>query len=228
MMKRLAKWILWIFGILAGLILAFYILLYIYKIPVIIPIKEGKDLVFTNQYDEDALLMIPAAYTNEDGTIQGEYRIDGKIYGKPSRKERISLHPTKGIIISGSWHSDNGFQQTVLVKNGKARMHDDDRKRIRRALCNENKTGCELMIVESATPMTLSDFAKELSKIHAYDLIRLCKGIVQDMLHRSESRYRQLRIWLVWQNEIQQVGILQQGKADKLDLYQIISRKQRD
>ena len=80
-MKRLTKWILWIFGILAGLILAFYILLYIYKIPVIIPIKESKDLVFTNQYDEDALLMIPAAYTNEDGTIQGEYRIDGKIYG---------------------------------------------------------------------------------------------------------------------------------------------------
>ena len=75
MMKRLTKWILWIFGILAGLILVFYILLYIYKIPVIIPIKEGKDLVFMNQYDQDALLVIPAAYTNEDGTIQGEYRI---------------------------------------------------------------------------------------------------------------------------------------------------------
>ena len=94
---------------MAGLILAFYILLYIYKIPVIIPIKESKELVFMNQYDKDALMMIPAAYTNEDGTIQGEYRIDGKTYGTPSRKERISLHPTRGIIISGSWHSDNGF-----------------------------------------------------------------------------------------------------------------------
>ena len=160
-MKRLTKWILWVFGILAGLILAFYILLYIYKIPIIIPIKEGKDLVFTNQYDEDALLMIPAAYTNEDGTIQGEYRIDGKNYGTPSRKERISLHPTRGIIISGSWHSDNGFQQTVLV--------------IRRALCNESKDGCLLMIVESATPMTLSDFAKELSKI-CYTAVNLDTG----------------------------------------------------
>ena len=175
MMKRLTKWILWIFGISAGLILVFYILLYYYKIPIIIPIKEGTELYFTNQYDEDALLMIPAAYTNEDGTIQGEYRIDGKTYGTPSRKERISLHPTKGIIISGSWHSDNGFQQTVLVKNGKERMHDDSRKRIRRALCNESKDGCLLMIVESATPMTLSDFAKELSKI-CYTAVNLDAG----------------------------------------------------
>ena len=87
-MKRLTKWILWIFGISAGLILVFYILLYYYKIPIIIPIKESAELHFTNEYDKDALLMIPAAYTNEDGTIQGEYRIDGKIYGTPlARKE---------------------------------------------------------------------------------------------------------------------------------------------
>ena len=151
MMKRLTKWILWIFGISAGLILGIYILLYYYKIPIIIPIKESAELHFTNEYDKDALLMIPAAYTNEDGTIQGEYRIDGKIYGTPSRKERISLHPTKGIIISGSWHSDNGFQQT------------------------ESKDGCLLMIVESATPMTLSDFAKELSKI-CYTAVNLDTG----------------------------------------------------
>ena len=136
-MRRLTTWILWISGILGGLILVFYILLYCYKIPVIIPIKESKELIFTNQYDNDALLMIPAAYTNEDGTIQGEYRIDGKTYGTPSRKERISLHPTRGIVISGSWHSDR-------------------------------------------------------------------KGAVKDTLYRSETRYRQLRIWLVRENEIQQ------------------------
>ena len=28
---------------------------------------------------------------------------------------------------------------------------------------------------------------------------------------RSESRYRQLLIWLVWEKGIQQVGMLQQG-----------------
>ena len=174
-MKRLAKWILWIIGISAGVILLVSIISVDDDSLAIIPIKEGKYLIFTSQYDKDALLMIPAAYTNEDGTIQGEYRIDGKIYGTPSRKERISLHPVKGIVISGSWHSDNGFQQTVLVKNGKERMHDDNRKRIRRALCNESKDGCLLMIVESATPMTLSDFAKELSKI-CYTAVNLDTG----------------------------------------------------
>ena len=174
-MKRLAKWILWIFGISAGVILLVSIISVDDDSLAIIPIKEGKDLIFTNKYDKDALLMIPAAYTNEDGTIQGEYRIGGKIYGTPSRKERISLHPAKGIVISGSWHSGNGFQQTVLVKNGRARMHDDTRKRIRRALCNENSTGCSFMIVESAAPMTLSDFAKELSKI-CYTAVNLDTG----------------------------------------------------
>jgi len=174
-MKRLAKWILWIIGISAGVILLVSIISVDDDSLAIIPIKEGKYLIFTSQYDKDALLMIPAAYTNEDGTIQGEYRIDGKTYGTPSRKERISLHPVKGIVISGSWHSDNGFQQTVLVKNGRARMHDDSRKRIRRALCNESKDGCLLMIVESATPMTLSDFAKELSKI-CYTAVNLDTG----------------------------------------------------
>ena len=174
-MKRLAKWILWIIGISAGVILLVSIISVDDDSLAIIPIKEGKDLIFTNQYDKDALLMIPAAYTNEDGTIQGEYRIDGKTYGTPSRKERISLHPAKGIVISGSWHSGNGFQQTVLVKNGRARMHGDTRKRIRRALCNENSTGCSFMIVESATPMTLSDFAKELSKI-CYTAVNLDTG----------------------------------------------------
>ena len=117
MMKRLAKWILWIFGIAVCVILLDSVLSDKETLSVI-QIKESEKLHFTNQYDKNALLMIPAAYTNEDGTIQGEYRIDGKIYGTPSRKERISLHPTRGIIISGSWHSDNGFQQTVLVKNG--------------------------------------------------------------------------------------------------------------
>ena len=175
MLKHLMKWILRIFGISAGVILLVSIISVDDDSLAIIPIKEGKYLIFTSQYDKDALLMIPAAYTNEDGTIQGEYRIDGKIYGTPSRKERISLHPAKGIVISGSWHSDNGFQQTVLVKNGKERMHDDNRKRIRRALCNESKDGCLLMIVESATPMTLSDFAKELSKI-CYTAVNLDTG----------------------------------------------------
>ena len=131
----------------------------------VFPIEDSGRLRFTDQYDPEALLMIPAAYTGKDGKIEGEYRINGEVFGTPSRKERISLHPTRGIVISGSWHSGNGFQQTVLVKNGRPRMHEDARKRFRRALCNESKTGCSLMIVESSVPMTLSDFAQDLSNI---------------------------------------------------------------
>lgn len=54
MMKRLTKWILWIFVISAGLILGFYILLYYDNTSVIIPIKESVELYFTIQYDKDA------------------------------------------------------------------------------------------------------------------------------------------------------------------------------
>lgn len=77
--------------------------------------------------------------------------------------------------MSGCWRSGNGCQQAVLVKNGKVRMHQDTRQRIRRALCNENRTGCKLMIVESAIPMTLLDFVKELFRI-CYATVNLDTG----------------------------------------------------
>lgn len=169
MKKRLAKRIILVFVLTVSAVLL-YSAFSSKDALTVIHIKDSEKLHFTNKYDKSALL-----YTNEDGTLQGEYRIDGKIYGTPSRKERISLHPTRGIVISGSWHSDNGFQQTVLVKNGRARMHKDSRKRIRRALCNKNSTGCVLMVVESSRPMTLSDFATELSKI-CYTAVNLDTG----------------------------------------------------
>lgn len=70
------------------------------KDPFIIPIHTN-ELLFTTTFDSSATLLIPAAYTNEDGTIVGEYRIAGKTYGTPTRKERISLHPTKGLRRGG-------------------------------------------------------------------------------------------------------------------------------
>lgn len=124
-----------------------------------ITLIEDKPLTFTNKYDSKAVLLIPAAYTNSDGTIQGEYRIAGKTYGTPSRKERISLHPQKGLIISGKWQSDYGFQQTVLVKNGKIRLHDDSKKRFRRAFCVVDG---KLAILQSKIPQTLNDFSRSL------------------------------------------------------------------
>lgn len=116
---------------------------------------------FTDKYDSSATLLIPAAYTNEDGTIEGEYRIAGKTYGTPTRKERISLHPTKGLIISGRWQADYGFQQTVLIKNGKIRYHEDTRKAVRRALAMVNG---QLAIIQSCYPQTLNQFSESIHK----------------------------------------------------------------
>ena len=134
-----------------------------------------EDIKFTSEYNSDVNFCFPAAYTNSDGTIQGEYRINGITYGTPSRKERISIHPTKGLIINGQWRSDNGFQQTVLVKNGKARSHRDSKKRIRRALCNETSDSKSLLIVQSTYPMTLTEFAKELQH-YCYTAVNLDTG----------------------------------------------------
>lgn len=138
-----------------------------------IPISE--DVKFTTEVSSNTKLHIPAAYTNEDGSIQGEYRIDGVTYGTPSRKERISIHPTKGLIVGGQWYSNNGFQQTVLVKNGKPRLHNDSKKRIRRALCNETSDSKSLLIIQSNYPMTLSEFANELQH-YCYTAVNLDTG----------------------------------------------------
>ena len=127
------------------------------KEPLIIPIKGN--LQFTAIFDSSATLLIPAAYTLKDGTIEGEYRIAGKTFGTPTRKERISLHPTKGLIISGKWHSDYGFQQTVLIKNRKIRYHDDPHKRFRRALATVDG---QLCILQSCIPMTLNQFSESI------------------------------------------------------------------
>lgn len=128
--------------------------------PEIIPIEIG-EVHFTDKYNPEARLLIPAAYTGEDGTIEGEYRIDGKTYGTPVRKERISLHPVKGLVISGKWHSDYGFQQTVLVKNGRIRSHDDPHKAFRRAL---GTVDGQLCIFQSRIPMTLNRFSESIHK----------------------------------------------------------------
>lgn len=140
---------------------------------IIVPITE--EIFFSDKYITNAKLSIPAAYTNEDGSIQGEYRINGKTYGTPSRKERVSIHPVKGLVVSSQWHSDNGFQQTVLVKKGKARVYNDSKRRMRRALCNETSDSRSLMIIQSTYPMTLTEFAQELQH-YCYTAVNLDTG----------------------------------------------------
>jgi len=56
-MKQLTKWILWIFGIAACVIL-FNSVLSSKESLTVIQIKESEKLYFTNQYDKDALMML--------------------------------------------------------------------------------------------------------------------------------------------------------------------------
>ena len=135
---------------------------------------EGK-LVFTDKYDPDAKVCIPAAYTGTDGKIEGQYRINGVTKGGKGLKERVSLHPTKGIVISTQWQSANGFQQHVLVKDGKVRSFRDKRRFRRRALCNDASNPDSLFIIESKCRMTMNEFADILSK-HSTNAINLDMG----------------------------------------------------
>ena len=135
---------------------------------------EG-ELVFTDKFDPNAKVCIPAAYTGTDGKIEGLYRINGVSKGDKSLKERVSLHPTKGIVISTQWQSSNGFQQHVLVKNGNVRSFKDKRKFRRRALCNDASNPDSLFIIESKCRMTMNEFADILSK-HSTNAINLDMG----------------------------------------------------
>ena len=143
-------------------------------VPVTI-VSIPRDIKFTNEYDPDAYLCLPAAYTTVDGTIEGGYRVDGKTGGSKSLKEYVSLHPTKDLLIGNKWYSNNGFQQHVLVKNCKARRFKDTRKRYRRALCDECDGSASYLIIESTYPMRLSDFALEVSH-YCYNAVNLDMG----------------------------------------------------
>ena len=133
------------------------------------------DIHFTNEYNPDAYLCLPAAYTTACGEIEGQYRIDGTTQGEKTLKEYISIHPTYGLEIGPKWCSDNGSQQHVLVKNHNARHFKDTRKRYRRALCNKSKSTRSYLIIESTYPMTLTEFAEHVSR-HNYNAVNLDMG----------------------------------------------------
>ena len=139
----------------------------------IIPI-EGK-LGFTDAYIPDASVCIPAAYTGYHDDIVGEYRINGKTYGKQSLKERVSIHHQKGLLISREWLADTGFQQHVLVKNGKVRHFRDNRRFRRRALCCNKSNPSELFIIQTRDRMTMNEFSAEVAK-HSWNAVNLDMG----------------------------------------------------
>lgn len=132
-------------------------------------------LVFTDEYKPEATICIPAAYTDGDGKIVGQYRIKNKSYGSKYFKERVSLHPSKGLVISSEWTSANGFQQHVLVKNGKVKSFKDKRKFRRRALCSDDSKPGSYVIIESTRRMTMNEFSAEVAK-HSNNAVNLDMG----------------------------------------------------
>ncbi len=109
------------------------------------------DLKWSNTKPANAKMCLPAAFTDENGKVEGSYRIDGKSYQTNNRR-KVSFKGDS-FIISSSRQSDNGFQQLTLVYNKSVPIKEgrDLRKSKRRALC---KSKGETFILESDSRMT--------------------------------------------------------------------------
>lgn len=154
------------------IISALALCVYMSKRDIIVITPINGDLRFTDKYQPKASVCIPAAYTGKDGKIEGQYRINGVTRGSKTLKEYTSIHPETGLVISKEWKSGNGFQQHVLVKDGKVRSFKDKRRFRRRALCCNASDPGSLFIIESTRMMTMNEFAAEVSKhcTHAVNL----------------------------------------------------------
>lgn len=135
----------------------------------ILDLPKG-DLKWSTERPDKAKFCVPAAFTSESGTIEGEYRLNGEIYN-PNKRLKISIDDTT-FYVDKHWHTDNGFQQLVLVYNNRVKVFKDNRRYIRRALCKKNE---HVFLVESIIKMTLSEFAKECGKISS-DAVYLDMG----------------------------------------------------
>ena len=128
----------------------------------ILELPEG-ELAWTTERPKNAKMCIPAAFTDLSGNVEGEYRQEGVIHN-PNKRFKVSI--CKDIFfIDRQWHSDSGFQQLVLVKNGKPSTFRDSRIFVRRALCKKDK---HVFLVESRHRMTMTDFAAECAKSSSY------------------------------------------------------------
>lgn len=118
-----------------------------------IELKDCQKIVFTDKRpdinDSNILLCVPAAFSGE-GEIIGHYSTGN------GRKGKTNYGYT-------TIHLDNNtyFQQASLVRNHKPKTFKDSRLRFRRALCKKNEM---FSIVHSSIPVTLSQFANQLTE----------------------------------------------------------------
>ena len=128
----------------------------------IIELPKG-ELIWTTERPRKAKMCIPAAFTGLPGSIMGEYRLNGVVHNRNKKTYRISICKDN-FYVDKKWLTDNGFQQYVLVLNGKASHYGDSRKTVRRAICKKDN---HIFLVESRYPMTMSGFAAECAKVSA-------------------------------------------------------------
>lgn len=146
------KFVLFCMIFFVGIITIYNIKIVRYNLP------EG-ELKWSYTKPINAKVCLPAAFTDQNGNIEGSYKINNKSYQNNS-KRKVSLE-NNTFHIGRNWKTDNGFQQIVLVYNNKCNKFKDTRIAVRRALC---KIEGKAFILESLYPMTLTDFAIECNK----------------------------------------------------------------
>lgn len=155
-----------------------------------IALPEG-DLEWSTTRPVDAKMCVPAAFSDENDKVVGQYRIDGVTHQDKTYRMRVSLKGNS-FIVDETWHSDNGFQQFALVNNGVVmKFNRDSRRFCRRALCKKNG---KTFLVESYLPVTLNEFAKECGKI-ATEAVNLDMGSYGYGYIKEGGITRPLYIW---------------------------------
>lgn len=128
----------------------------------ILELPDGK-LEWTTERPGNARFCVPAAFTDLDGRIEGEYRLKGVVHN-PGGRRKVSICDDT-FIIDRKWHSNSGFTQLILVNDGKANRFRDKKKFVRRALCKKDG---HVFLVESRHRMTLTTFAAECAKVSSH------------------------------------------------------------
>jgi hypothetical protein len=130
------------------------------KFPIIIMDLPEGELEWSTVRPKNAKMCVPAAFTDLEGNVEGEYRLNGNVYNS-NKRLKVSIGDGT-FYIDRKWRTNTGFQQLSLVFNDNARTFRDRRKFIRRALCKE---GGKVFLAQSHRRMTLTEFAAECAKI---------------------------------------------------------------
>lgn len=136
-----------------------------------INLPEG-ELRWSTERPENARLCVPAAYSDKNGKVIGQYLFNGKQHG--NLHKNIGRTSLKGNIFYADyrWLSDNGYQQHTIVLDSEPKTFVDNRYKVRRALCKKDG---RVFLLQSNFPMTLTAFARICAK-HAGNATNLDMG----------------------------------------------------